>query len=625
MNPGLTLPNYRSPSTTDWLGMPLNTNIKHVVPPCDKRQSPLLYETLSIAYQEIEATSGSLEKTRILSEVLKKSDPSEVGRIVSLTMGKLHPDWTGEPEIGIAEKMAIQVVATSASTEERVVKKGLRKTGDIGAVAELLLAESAQATLFTEELTITYVYDTLDAVAKTTGKGSYKDKIARLVGLLSNASPLEAKYILRTLTGQLRLGIGDMGIIDALALAFVGEKEARKTIERAFNVCSDLARVAEVLANEQLDSLKSIQASVGKPIRMMAAKKLSDAVEIIEKAGPEVLVEYKYDGERVQVHKIGDNVILFSRRQEQITKQYPDVVDLVRRQIEADTCILEGECIAIDPTTGGTRPFQELMRRRRKTDIDRMSEEVPVAVRFFDILFHEGNDVTGLPMVERRRLLESIVQSSDRVSLTTGEVTSDPEGLMEVFRKATDLGHEGVIAKAIHEGSAYQAGSRSWLWIKLKASYQEGMADSVDLVVVGAVHGRGKRAGLYGAILASAYDEESDTFPTVCKIGTGFTDEMLVELKERLDRHRIEAMSPKVVSDVQADVWFSPVELIEVLGDEMTVSPTHSAGRGRLEGGGLAIRFPRFTGRWREDKDPKQATTVDDLIEIFERQRGRGQ
>ncbi|UCH05792.1 MAG: ATP-dependent DNA ligase [Candidatus Thorarchaeota archaeon] len=585
----------------------------------------MIYEKLSNVYQEIEAISGSLEKTRILSEVLKEAGASEVGRVVALTMGKLHPDWMGEPEIGIAEKMAIQVVATAASTEERAVKKSLRETGDIGAVAELLLAESAQATLFAEELTITHVYETLDAVAKTTGKGSAKDKVARLVGLLSDASPVEAKYILRTLTGQLRLGIGDMGIIDALALAFVGEKEARKHIERAFNVCSDLARVAEVLAKDGLDSLKIIQASVGRPIRMMAAKKLSEPVEIIEKAGPEVLVEYKYDGERVQVHKNGEDVVLFSRRQEQITEQYPDVVDLVRRQIEADTCILEGECIAIDPTTGGTRPFQELMRRRRKTDIDRMSEEVPVAIRFFDILFHEGEDVTALPMAERRKLLESVVQRSERVSLTIGEVTKEPERLMEVFREAIDSGHEGVIAKAVHEGSAYQAGSRSWLWIKLKASYQEGMADSVDLVVVGAIHGRGKRAGLYGAILASAYDEDSDTFPTVCKIGTGFTDEMLVELKERLDRQTIGTKSPKVLSDVEADVWFSPAEVIEVLGDEMTISPTHSAGRGRLEGGGLAIRFPRFTGRWREDKDPKQATTVEDLIEIYERQRGRGQ
>ncbi|MFQ5833805.1 MAG: ATP-dependent DNA ligase [Candidatus Thorarchaeota archaeon] len=585
----------------------------------------MLYERLAKAYAEIESTSGSLEKTRILSEVLKEAAPSEVGKIVALTTGKLHPDWTGEPEIGIAEKMAVQVVATAASTKESIVKQKLRETGDVGGAAELLLQESAQATLFTEDLTATHIYNALDSVAKTSGKGSAREKVAKLVGLLSDASPLEAKYILRTLTGQLRLGIGFMGIMDSLSLAYTGGRDARTEIEAAFNVYSDLAKVAEGLAEKGVSSLKEIQATVGIPIRMMAAKKLSDPKEIIEKAGPDVLVEYKYDGERVQVHKNGESVVLFSRRQERITEQYPDVVDIVRTQVDADTCILEGECVAIDPYTGKPRPFQELMRRRRKTDVEAMSEAVPVAVRFFDVLYHEGNDVTSLPLSERRQLLEKIVRSEENVSPTIGEMTNDPERLRQIFQEALESGHEGVIAKATHDKSSYQAGSRSWLWIKLKASYQEGMADSVDLVVVGAIHGRGKRAGLYGAILASAYDESSDTFPTVCKIGTGFTDEMLVDLKERLDKHCLETMSPKVISDVEADVWFSPAEVIEVLGDEITISPTHSAGRGRLEGGGLAIRFPRFTGRWRNDKKPEQATTVNDLIETFERQRGRGQ
>jgi DNA ligase-1 len=585
----------------------------------------MLYETLALSYEEIENTAGTLEKTRLFSELLEKADPLEVDRIVALTIAKLHPDWAGEPEIGIAEKMAVQVVAAAASVRESLVKEKLREIGDIGATAESLLQKGAQTSLFAEELTVNLVYDTLDAMSRISGKGSAKDKTARLVGLLSDSSPLEAKYILRTITGQLRLGLGYMGVMDSLAMAFTGGKEAREAIENAFNVCSDLTAVARILATEGIDAVGNVQSTVGRPIRMMAAKKLSDSSEIIEKAGPEVLVEYKYDGERVQVHKNNDDITLFSRRQEVITEQYPDVVELVRAHVRAETCVLEGECVAIDPETGRSRPFQELMRRRRKTDIDEIREEVPVAVYFFDILFFEGKDVTALSMIERRKLLEETVEESDRVSLTVGELTSDPERLDEIFTSAIETGHEGVIAKAVHENSTYQAGSRSWLWIKLKASYQEGMSDSVDLVVVGAFHGRGKRTSLYGAILASAYDEDSDTFPTVCKIGTGFTDAMLSEYKERLDRHKLETRSPQVESEIDAEVWFNPEEVIEVLGDEITISPIHPAGKRQIKDGGLAIRFPRFTGRWRDDKDPRQATSVQELIELFDRQRSRGQ
>ncbi len=585
----------------------------------------MLYETLALAYEEIEKTSGTLEKTRVFSELLEKANPSEIDKIIALTIAKLHPDWTGEPEIGIAEKMAVQVVAAAASVRESVVKKKLREIGDIGAVAEFLLEEGAQASLFAEDLTVQLVYDTLDAISKITGSGSSKDKTAKLVGLLSDSSPLEAKYILRTITGQLRLGLGYMGVMDSLSLAYTGSREARSIIEKAFNVCSDLAAVALILATEGIDATNAIKTAVGRPIRMMAAKKLSDSTEIIEKAGPEVLVEYKYDGERVQAHKNGDNVVLFSRRQEVITEQYPDVGELVRAQIKAETCVLEGECVAIDLETGRSRPFQELMRRRRKTSIDEMRETVPVAVYFFDILYYEGKDVTHLPMRKRRELLEKTVLRNKRVSLTEGEFTSDPERLDDIFTNALDAGHEGVIAKAVHENSSYQAGSRSWLWIKLKASYQEGMADSVDLVVVGAFFGRGKRTGVYGAILASVYDEDTDTFPAVCKIGTGFTDDMLNEFKERLDEHKLEAKSPKVVSDMEAEVWFEPEEVIEVLGDEITISPTHPAGKDQIREGGLAIRFPRFTGRWRDDKDARQATSVHELVELFDQQRSRGQ
>ncbi len=586
----------------------------------------MLYEKLARAYDEIESTSGSLDKIKIFSEFLSEADPSVVDKIVALTMGKLHPDWQSEPEIGIAEKMAIQVVAAAASVSETVVREKLRKIGDIGSAAEELLQDSAQATLFAQDLTVSVVYDTLDEAARMSGSGSNKEKISKIVSILTDAHPLEARYILRTISGSLRLGLGDMGIIDALSSAYTGSRDARGDIENAFNVCSDLSRVACILASKGIDAVRKIHTEVGVPIRMMAAKKLSEPTEILEKVGKKALVEFKYDGERIQAHKNGDNIILYSRRQEIITNQYPDVAELIRTHVKAETCVLEGECVAIDSTTGKMRPFQELMRRRRKTDIEKTQDEVPVAFFIFDLLFMNGQDVTAYPLLERRQLMESSVIKDDKVQLTTGEIINDPERLYEFFKIALDTGHEGVIAKAVHEDSKYQAGARSWLWIKLKASYTEGLADSIDLVIVGAIYGRGKRTGVYGAILASVYDDMTDTYPTVCKIGTGFTEEMLAEFKKRLEKHVIETKNPKVISDIEADIWFEPVEVIEILGDEITISPTHPAGRNRLKGdGGLAIRFPRFTGKWRDDKDPTQATTVDDLIEAFERQRGINQ
>ncbi|MHA1780710.1 MAG: ATP-dependent DNA ligase [Candidatus Thorarchaeota archaeon] len=580
------------------------------------------YVKLAQAYETIESTSGSIDKIALLATTLKEAGPSEVDKVIALTMGKLFPDWKGEPELGIAEKMAVQVVASASSVPEKKVREMLHKRGDIGAVAEDLLGKSVQTTLWSDEITVERVFDVLYSVAKTSGQGSSKEKISLLVGLLSEAQPIEAKYIMRTVTGDLRLGIGHMGLLDALAIAFTGTKEARADLERAFNLSSDLAYVARLLATEGMDAIRKVSVKVGRPIRMMAAKKLSHPQEIMAKVGGKALVEYKYDGERIQVHKQGDDVVLFSRRQERITNQYPDVVEYVKKYVRVKECVIECECVAIDPGTGEMRPFQELMRRRRKTDITEMTKEVPVSLFFFDVLFVDGRDVTGLPMLERRAILEKSIVTSSHTHLTTGEVTESPDRLEEIFMTALDTGHEGVIAKAIHEGSRYQAGSRSWLWIKLKASYTEGLSDSVDLVVVGAFHGRGKRTGVYGTILASAYDEDTDTFPTVCKIGTGFTDDILDELKARLDPIVIETRDPRVISDLEADVWFEPKLVIEVLGDEITVSPTHPAGRDQIRDGGLAIRFPRFTGRFRDDKDPTQATTVADLIDLFEQQRG---
>ncbi|MEM2143307.1 MAG: ATP-dependent DNA ligase [Candidatus Thorarchaeota archaeon] len=582
----------------------------------------MLYRELASAYDQIESVSGMLEKIRLFSEVLKRAAPSEVAHIVALTLGRLFPDWMGEPELGLAEKTTIQVVAAAASVRERDVLELLKKTGDIGTTAEELLRNSAQGSLFREEITVKRVFDTLYSVAKSSGQGSTRDKVSILVGLLADAEPIEARYILRTVIGDLRLGLGTMSIVDALALAFTEGKSASPIIERALYVNSDLPNIAHILASQGIDAVRQIGIEVGRPIMMMAAKKLANPREILEKTGGRALVEYKYDGERLQIHKRGSEIILFSRRHEMITAQYPDIVELVKNSVTARECVLEGECVATDIETGRVRPFQELMRRRRKTGIDAMTTEVPTALYLFDALYVDGRTIMDLPLLERRKMLENIVKVGPRMDLTRAELTDQPERLNEILSEALSEGHEGVIAKAVHEQSVYQPGQRSWLWIKLKASYSEVLADSFDLVVVGAMHGRGKRTGVYGAILAAVYDPETDSYPTVCKIGTGFTDQMLTQFKERLDHHIIPVRHPRVVSDIEADVWFEPRCVIEVLGDEITVSPIHPAGRDRLRAGGLAIRFPRFTGRWRDDKDPTQASTVDDLVEVFEKQRG---
>ena len=275
----------------------------------------MLYLKLAKSFDEIESTSGTLDKIQLYSDMLKESDSKDVDRIVALTIGHLHPDWKGEPEIGIAEKMAVQVIATAASVPEGTVLEILRKIGDIGSAGESLLREGAQATLFAEDLTVCSVYDTLDETAKISGSGSNKAKVSKLAGLLTDADPIEARYILRTLTGSLRLGLGDMGIIDGLSTAFTGSRDVRGDIEAAFNVCSDLGHVAKVLAEKGIEAVRSIHTEVGTPIRMMAAKKLSDANEIMEKIGGKAFVEHKYDGERIQAHKNGTDVTLYSRRQ----------------------------------------------------------------------------------------------------------------------------------------------------------------------------------------------------------------------------------------------------------------------------------------------------------------------
>ena len=580
----------------------------------------MLYSVLAHIYERIEATTKRLEMTDLLVELLKQTPPKVIDKVIYLTQGKLHPNWMGLPEIGIAEKMAARAVSLAINVSPEDVMADVRKIGDLGFATEKLL-KTGRPEAPPTPLTVTRVYDTLDEVAKESGPGSAKRKVEKLADLIMRAEPLEARYIMRTVTRRLRLGVGDMTVLDALAVAFTGAKGNRPVLERAYNITSDLGYVAETVAEKGLDGVKKARVTIGKPIRMMLAQRLATVEEIIEKLAGKCSAEYKLDGERFQLHKQGNRIMIYSRRLENITYMYPDVVQLALSSIKAKNAIIEGEGVAIHPDTGELKPFQELMHRRRKYKIEEMMEKIPAAVFLFECLYVDGEDLTPKPYTVRRARLNEIVEENPMFLVTPSMVTSDPLEIERFFEEAISEGCEGLIIKSTGLDSIYRAGARSWLWVKWKRSYQSKMIEPVDLTVIGAFMGRGKRAGTYGALLTAAYDEKDEVFRTVCKVGSGFTDEHLENMPRMFKIHTISHRHARVDSILKADVWFEPAIVIEVIGDEITLSPVHSCAFDEIrEESGLAIRFPRFTGRWRPDKSPEDSTSVKEIIDMYKAQ-----
>jgi len=578
------------------------------------------YSFMADAYEKIEGTTKRLEMTDYLVEFLKETPKEVIDKIAYLTQGKLYPDFAGI-EIGVAEKLAVKAVARATGRSEKEIEDTMKKIGDLGEATQKFLEKKTQQMFSQKPLTVEKVYETLDKMAKSTGTGSMDQKISLLAGLLSNASPKEAKYLIRTVTGELRLGIADMTVLDALAIAYGGGKEARADVERAYNISSDLGRVAKTVAEKGIEGIKKFGVSVGEPIRPMLAERLGSPKDILEKLGGRCLAEFKYDGERVQAHKKDNEVILFSRRLENITEQYPDAVSLVKKFVKPKEAIVEAEIVAIDPDTNEMRPFQELMHRRRKYGVKQAMEDYPVSLFVFEVLFVDGRDLTEKTYPVRHRMLEKIIEKSERVRPAEYLQTASADELERFFEKAVENGCEGVVCKSINDESVYQAGARGWLWIKYKRDYKSEMTDTVDLVVVGAFHGRGKRGGAYGALLLAAYDPDEDEFETVTKCGTGFTDEDLAKIPKMLEKHKLQRKSPRVNSKLETDVWFEPKIVIEVIGAEITLSPIHTAAIDRIrKGSGLAIRFPRFTGNYRVDKGAEDATTIEEIVEMYKSQ-----
>lgn len=575
------------------------------------------YDVIAQAYEKIESTTKRLEITDLLVDLLRNTPKEIIDKVVYLTQGKLYPDFMGV-EIGVAEKLAIKALVRVSGCNENEIENYLKKSGDVGETAQNFIGTKKQVTFQQQPLTVQKVYETLDRMAKASGSGAVDSKTALLAGLLAAATPKEAKYIMRNVTGNLRLGIADMTVLDALAIAFGGGKEARELVERAYSISSDLGRVAKAVAEKGLEGIKGFEVSIGEPIRPMLAERLSSPEEILEKLGGKCVAEYKYDGERIQAHKKLNSVTLFSRRLESISEQYPDVVNLVKQNVNAKEAVLEGECVAVDVDTGEMLPFQELMHRRRKYEIKKAIEDYPVSLFMFDALYVDKRDLTQKPYLIRRKALEKVVKQTDRVQIAKSITTSDPKELEKFFLEAIENGCEGLVCKSVADDSVYQAGARGWLWIKYKRDYKSEMRDTVDLVVVGGFHGRGKRAGMYGALLLASYNPEADVFETVTKCGTGFTDADLAKLPEMLKKHVIAHKHSRVQSLLKADVWFEPVLVLEILGAEITLSPIHTCSMDSVrKGSGLAIRFPRFTGKYRDDKSAEDSTTSTEILEMY--------
>ena len=577
------------------------------------------FAQLAEFFGQMEATTKRLELTEILVELLKNTPVEVISKVVYLIQGKIRPNFEGV-ELGIAEKLAMKSISKSAGIPIKKIEDEYKVGGDLGITAANILKQKTQTTFIAESITLERVYDTLLKIAKLEGKRSQDMKIKYISSLLNDATTNESKFILKILLGTLRLGVAENTLMDALAIAFTGEKSNRELIENAYNVSSDLGHVGEVVAKQGINGIKKFEISIFNPIRPMLADRVKSEEEAIKKFQDEFAAEYKLDGERAQIHKKGNKIIIFSRSLERITQYYPDIVEKIPNILICDDCIIEAEVVAMNEDTGNFLPFQELMHRRRKYKIEKAVSDYPITVNFFDILYLNGRKMINLPYLERRSSLLKIIKDSKFAKAIPMSIVKNEGDIIEILENSINSGCEGLMLKMIK--SQYKAGMRGSNWLKLKREYQNELGDSLDLIVIGAFFGKGRRTGRYGTLLLATYNSENDTFPSICKVGTGFTDENLDQLYQILSPNVTIKKNSKIESDMNADVWFEPNLVIEIVASEITLSPIHKTGFNILrKESGLALRFPKFTGKIRSEKNVEDASTDEEIIALYKSQK----
>ncbi len=559
------------------------------------------FDELADVYAALEATSKRLEKRDIVAELLRRTPSELLDRVPLLVMGRVFPTYSGK-KLEYGEKLFLKAASSVSGFTVESLERRIRDLGDIGLAVEACVQEKPQTSLLTfaggggeRTLTVTEVHDALRRLAQKSGADSQSHKAKVIIDLLSNATALEARYLARLVLEQMRVGVGEGVMRDAIALAYEVEPAV---IERAHALVNDYGRVAVAAREGGQEALDAMKLAPGTPLKCMLAQKVPTVEEGLTGAGGTAAFEYKYDGIRLQVHRDGDKITLFTRRLENVTRQFPEIVEAVRDAVKAERYILEGELVAVDET-GMPLPFQELSRRvRRKYDIERMVRAIPVILNIFDVLIVGERTLVELPLRERRQVLESIVEESDRVLLSRTLVTDNADEAREFYEEALSQGHEGAMIKNLD--APYQAGSRVGYMYKLKPTLE-----TLDVVVVGAEWGEGRRASWFGSFLLAVRD--GDGFALVGRMGTGLTDEQF--------SHITEVLRPLMERESGREVTFTPRIVVEVAYEELQQSPTYDSG--------YALRFPRLV-RFRDDLGTEDADDVDRLRRIYTIQKARG-
>ncbi len=584
----------------------------------------MFFEQVAEYYSKLESTSSRLEMIDLLTELFKKAKKGEIKSIIYMTVGSPAPPFQGV-DLGVAEKLAEEAIATATGAEKAKVEASFKKTGDLGLTAEQFISGSRLRRMSGDKFEINDVLETMLKIARTGGEGSKDAKIKMLANLLAASRPLEARYIVRFALGQLRLGAGDATILEALSKAATGDREFKPRLEEAYNICSDLGLVGETMMRDGKKGIEEFKVTLFNPIRPALAERLPTAEEILEKMHGRCAVESKYDGLRAQVHvdRKSKRVEIFSRRLERLTEMFPEITAAALKEVNADKAILEGEAIAYDETTNQFRAFQETIQRKRKHGVEEMSTEMPLHLFAFDLLYLDGESYINKKYSERRKTLESIVKGNGTIRLSDMMLATKPKEMERYFETAIEDGLEGIVAKDLD--APYIAGARKFSWIKMKRSYKGELSDTVDLVVVGYYRGRGIRTEFgFGGMLAAVYNEKTDMFETITRIGTGFTEENMRALKKLFEKIKTAKRPARVESLIEPDYWIEPKYVVTVRADEITKSPMHTAGRHK-EGDeeiGYALRFPRIVSNGiREDKSPEEATTTKEILEMFRQQR----